>query len=312
MASIGPHARAGLAAVCIALFSSAAVLAAPTIRADEDRADKDTGRADKGRFELVTYNVAGLPEGISRSRPLANLPLIGKLLNRYDVALVQEDFAYPFELRRELGLAHSSAPFVRGDQLHFGDGLSQFARLPFTDFRRVEWQACHGLVDSFFDCLTPKGFTVARQAIGEGAFVRVVNLHMDAGWSALDRAARDAQIKQLSAALSELPSGDPVIVAGDTNILRDERDLLRPLLKQSAFVDSCAELGCSQPWRIDRVLYRSSRALRLRARQWRIAREFVDADGRPLSDHEAIVVAFDWQRREPAARAAPLQARSDQ
>ncbi len=260
----------------------------------------------------MTYNVAGLPEGISRSRPLANLPLIGKLLNSYQVALVQEDFAYPLELRRELGLAHSSAPFVRGDQLHFGDGLSQFARLPFTDFRRVEWQSCHGLVDSFFDCLTPKGFTIARQAIGEEAFVWVVNLHMDAGWSPLDRAARDAQIKQLFAALSELPPGDAVIVAGDTNVLRDERELLRPLLKRGAFVDSCVELGCPQPWRIDRVLYRSSPELRLRARQWRVAREFVDAGGRPLSDHEAVAVAFDWQRREAASRAASLEARSHQ
>jgi endonuclease/exonuclease/phosphatase family metal-dependent hydrolase len=283
MSSIGPRLRAGLSAVC-ALFASAPAAAAPL------------GSIERGRFEVLTYNVAGLPEGISRSHPLENLPLIGRLLQRYDVALVQEDFAYPFELRRQLGLAHSSEPFVRGERLHFGDGLSQFARLPFSEFRRVEWQACHGLVDSFFDCLTPKGFTIARQAIGDSAFVRVVNLHMDAGWSASDRAARESQVKQLAAALGELPARDPVIVAGDTNILESERELLSPLLKQGAFVDSCAELGCPQPWRIDRVLYRSSPELRLRARQWRIAREFVDRAGRPLSDHLAVVVAFDWQR----------------
>jgi endonuclease/exonuclease/phosphatase family metal-dependent hydrolase len=152
------------------------------------------------------------------------------------------------------------------------------------------------LVDSFFDCLTPKGFTLARQAIGEDVFVRTINLHMDAGWSALDRAARTAQIEQLAAALSELPPREPVIVAGDTNVLRDERDALRPLLEQGALVDSCAALGCPQPWRIDRVLYRSSPELRLRARKWRIAREFVDGAGRPLSDHQAVVVSFDWER----------------
>lgn len=264
---------------------------------------------ERGRFELITYNVAGLPEGISRSRPLANLPQIGKLLHRYDVAVVQEDFAYPFELRRQLGLAHSSTPFVRGDRLHFGDGLSQFARLPFSEFRRVEWQACHGLVDSFFDCLTPKGFTIARQAVAENAFVRVVNLHMDAGWSPPDRAARESQVKQLAAALGELPAREPVIIAGDTNIVGGERELLRPLLKQGAFVDSCAQLGCPQPWRIDRVLYRSSPELRLRARQWRIAREFVDATGRPLSDHLAVVVAFDWERNQ-AERSSSKQERA--
>lgn len=297
MSSIGPRLRAGLSAVC-ALLASVVAAAAPQ------------RSGERGRFEVLTYNVAGLPEGISRSQPLANLPLIGKLLNRYDVALVQEDFAYPFELRRQLGLAHASEPFVRGERLHFGDGLSQFARLPFSDFRRVEWQACHGLVDSFFDCLTPKGFTIARQAIADRAFVRVVNLHMDAGWSPPDRAARESQVKQLSAALGELPSVDPVIVAGDTNILESERELLTPLLRQGAFVDACAELSCPQPWRIDRVLYRSSPELRLRARQWRIAREFVDGSGRPLSDHLAVVVAFDWHRHEGATSSSKRQAQT--
>src|SRR5688572_3631650 len=66
----------------------------------------------KGNFELLTYNVAGLPEGISRSRPQANLPLIAQLLGRYDVALVQEDFAYPELLRGGLRLPHASPGFV--------------------------------------------------------------------------------------------------------------------------------------------------------------------------------------------------------
>jgi hypothetical protein len=44
-------------------------------------------------LRVVTYNVAGLPEGVSRSSPVANLPLIGEGLNRYDLALIQEDFA---------------------------------------------------------------------------------------------------------------------------------------------------------------------------------------------------------------------------
>ena len=45
----------------------------------------------KGSFSLLTYNVAGLPEGLSSSRPSVNMALISKLLNRYDLALVQED-----------------------------------------------------------------------------------------------------------------------------------------------------------------------------------------------------------------------------
>jgi endonuclease/exonuclease/phosphatase family metal-dependent hydrolase len=250
----------------------------------------------KGRFELVTYNVAGLPEGISRSHPLANLAPIGRLLSAYDIALVQEDFAYPEELRRELRLAHSSPPFVRGDRVDFGDGLSQFSRLAFSGFRRVPWSACHGVIDSFFDCLTPKGFSIARQSVEEGVFVQVVNLHMDAGWSSGDRAARAAQVDQLVAALGQLPQREALIVAGDTNLPAKENDVLERLLAAAELKDACAELGCPQPWRIDRVLYRSSSELSLRARKWRIAPQFVDSAGRPLSDHPAVSVAFEWQR----------------
>src|SRR4051812_45852184 len=99
--------------------AGAAGVAAPALRA-----------AQRGTLDLVTYNVAGLPEGISQSHPLRNLPLIGKRLNQYDLALVQEDFAYPLELRRELGFAHRSPAFVRGKRIDFGDGLSEFSRLP--------------------------------------------------------------------------------------------------------------------------------------------------------------------------------------
>lgn len=247
-----------------------------------------------GSLDLVTYNVAGLPEGISRSHPLANLPRIGELLNRYDVALVQEDFAYPLELRRNLRLAHASAAFERSG-LDYGDGLSQFARLPFSEYRRETWTSCHGVVDSFFDCLTPKGFTFARQSIGEGAVVHVYNLHMDAGWSAEDRDARSAQVEQLIAAIARDSSEQALIVAGDTNILRRERPLLTRLMRAVGLSDACAETRCPEPARIDRVLFRPSEQLRLRPTTWRIAPEFVDDAGRPLSDHRAVAVRFEWQ-----------------
>ncbi len=256
-----------------------------------------------GRFELVTINVAGLPEGISRSRPLANLPLIGERLNRYDIALVQEDFAYPLELRRGLRLPHATPPFERS-ALDYGDGLSQFSRLPFNEFRREAWQSCHGVVDSFFDCLTPKGFSRSRQSLGPSAFVHVYNLHMDAGWSAEDRAARAHQLVQLGEAIRRDSAGQALIVGGDTNILRRERELLEQLMRDVGLEDTCAETRCPEPWRIDRVLYRSSDRVRLRPRRWRIASEFVDAARRPLSDHRAVAVQFEWQRDAGPQRAA--------
>jgi endonuclease/exonuclease/phosphatase family metal-dependent hydrolase len=253
----------------------------------------------RGSFELVTYNVAGLPEGISRSRPLANLPRIGKLLNKYDIALVQEDFAYPLELRREIRHEHTSPAFISTNRLDFGDGLSQFARLPFSAFRRVPWATCHGVIDSFFDCLTPKGFTSVQQSLAEGVSVHVYNLHMDAGWSPGDSAAREGQIAQLVASIRRDSADAAVIVGGDTNLLSRERGLLERLLAEADLRDACAEVRCSEPWRIDRVLYRGSTELLIQARKWRIAPEFIDDKGRPLSDHLAVAVGFDWRRRSP-------------
>src|SRR5689334_5173922 len=61
-------------------------------------------RPSQGRFNVVTYNVAGLPEGLSRVHPQQNLPLIGAALNRYDLVFVQEDYAYPELLRSRLRL----------------------------------------------------------------------------------------------------------------------------------------------------------------------------------------------------------------
>lgn len=270
------------------------------LRVDGVGAAPQPAAIEGGRFTLVTYNVAGLPEGISRSRPLANLPRIGERLNAFDIALVQEDFAYPLELRRGLVHPHASSPFERSGRLDFGDGLSQFSRWPFTDFRREAWSSCHGLIDSFFDCLTPKGYSVSRQSIGPDAVVHVYNLHMDAGWSPEDRAAREGQVEQLIAAIRRGSAGQAVIVGGDTNLWGRDGRLLEHLLARAGLADACAETRCPDASRVDRVLFRSSRELQLRAAKWRVAAEFVDPARRPLSDHLAVAVEFEWKRELPA------------
>src|SRR3989339_1872987 len=47
-----------------------------------------------GQFKVLTYNVAGLPPGISQSSTLKNMSQISTHLNQYDIALVQEDFFF--------------------------------------------------------------------------------------------------------------------------------------------------------------------------------------------------------------------------
>jgi len=51
-----------------------------------------------GTFSGLTYNVAGLPQGLSGSNPATNTRLISPLLNTYDLVLNQEDFWYHADL----------------------------------------------------------------------------------------------------------------------------------------------------------------------------------------------------------------------
>lgn len=252
--------------------------------------------AASGTIKILTYNVAGLPDGVMTPHPSTNMPRIGELLGSYDLVFVQEDFAYAAELRQKLSLPYGSEPFVRGGKLDFGDGLSQFSKLPFDGYRRVPWRACNGMVDSYFDCLTPKGFTVARQTLAPGVEVDVYNLHMDAGGSNADGAAREAQLQQLAEAIVSGSSGRAVVVAGDTNIPARQRALLDRFEKQTGLTDACDALNCAEPRRIDRVLFRSSPSVRLEARRWTIDRRFIDRDKRPLSDHLAVAVELEWMR----------------
>jgi len=246
-----------------------------------------------GQLKVLTYNIAGLPDGFMTPHPSANMPQIGALLARYDLALIQEDFAYGELLRKSVKLPFQSPAFVRAGRLHFGDGLSQFAAHSFGALQREPWRACHGVVDSYFDCLTPKGFTSTRQRLAEGVELDVYNVHLDAGSSEADQLAREAQVNQLLDAIAQRSPGRAMLVAGDTN-LRSQRDLLGRLLSAAGLADACTTLHCPDPRRIDRVFYRSSPALSLVPRKWSIDRRFVDAKGQPLSDHLAVAVELDW------------------
>ena len=256
--------------------------------------------AGAGTLRVVTYNVAGLPEGISESHPVANLPVIGERLNRYDLALVQEDFAYAKALRTKLRLPFQSRPFERGDSYDFGDGLSVFSRFPFTEPERTAWRRCNGFTGDYFDCLTPKGFTRTKLELGDGAALDVYDVHLDAGYSDGDRTARTAQLDQLGAAILRYSSGNAVLVGGDFNLSADERNELEHFSETTGLADACFTLRCPDTARIDRVLFRSSPTVLVKAVRWRVAGGFLDAKGAPLSDHAPVAVDFEWKRRGDA------------
>jgi endonuclease/exonuclease/phosphatase family metal-dependent hydrolase len=256
-----------------------------------------TEGATEGAFDLLTYNVAGLPEGISGSNPVANHPQISPLLNQYDIALVQEDFAYHDLLSQDAEHPHQSVPKEPGAFPDMGDGLNRFSVFPFGELLREAWEQCSGFVGAANDCLTSKGFSVAATELAPGVLVDIYNLHMDAGGGAEDVAARDAQTQQMLATIESRSAGMAIIVAGDTNMGSDDEASLQMLLQGAQLEDACRVLACGENSRIDRIMFRSSDQIELSAESWRVDTSFVDGDGNDLSDHEAVGVDFSWALR---------------
>jgi hypothetical protein len=257
---------------------------------------------ERGTFSLLTYNVAGLPVLISQSEPIRNMPQIGQLLNLYDLALVQEDFAYHEALHTRSKHQYRSVPVVPDAKVGIGDGLNLFSRLPFSSFERVTWRACHGRFSDGADCFAAKGFTFATEQVGPNVAVDVYNLHMDSGGGPGDIEARGRQVEQLLDFMDRHSANHAVLVAGDTNMGSESESQLLSMLKRAGLHDACRTLSCGRPNLIDRVMYRSSVAVSLRVTALTVDSRFVREDGKDLSDHNAVGAVVEWTRERRVAK----------
>ncbi|MBR58152.1 MAG: hypothetical protein CMH54_09040 [Myxococcales bacterium] len=251
-------------------------------------------------FQLLTYNVAGLPQGLSSSNPELYIPMISPLLNAYDVVLVQEDFWYHDELSAAVELPYQSEPMWEEPTIEtMGDGLNRFSTFPFTDHIRVVWPNCHGHLDCASDCLATKGFSVARTELEEGVFVDIYNLHAEAGGCPEDYTARREGVLALKDHILEHSDGEAILVAGDYNLSESDpqdKELLEEFRTLTGLEETCARLSCGVD-SIDKIMIRSSESLELIPLQWEIPSNFVDANGNNLSDHPPIVGRFGWKMR---------------
>ena len=270
--------------------------------------------APSGEFLALTYNVAGLPMGLSSSMPELFTPMIGPLLNDYDVVLVQESWLTPdpnpgdpLRVYHELLVEVSEHPYKsvpaevpwgtdsdRPDAL-LGDGLNMFSDFPFGETTRVRWPTC---VETASDCLALKGFSATRMELADGVSVDVYNLHMEAGGSPEDDAARDAGIDLLVDFIADFSNGTAVIVGGDFNLHTDGEPAATQfarLLEEAGLQDACTVHECDRPGSIDKFLFRSSDALELSAESFSFETDvFVSDAGEPLSDHDPLAVRFAW------------------
>ncbi len=262
---------------------------------------ESTGDADVDstvrEFRLLTYNVAGLPQGLSSSNPELYIPMISPLLNDYDVALVQEDFWYHGELSADVELPYQSEPMWEEPTIEtMGDGLNRFTTFPFTDHIRVVWPSCHGHLDCANDCLATKGFSVARTELEEGVFVDIYNLHAEAGGCPEDYIARREGIMVLKDHILEHSDGEAIVVAGDYNLSESDpldKELLEEFRTLTGLEETCSKLSCGVD-SIDKIMIRSSESLELVPLQWEIPPEFVDSEGNDLSDHRPVMGRYRW------------------
>lgn len=266
----------------------------------EDYLDEDAGDATEGTARILTYNVAGLPQGISSSNPVEFIPQISPLLNTYDLVLAQEDFWYPEQLRADIDHPYVTVPYrtERPETENVGDGLNRFSRYPFGRFERRAWPRCHGQFDCASDCLASKGFSYARTLLANGVVVDVYNLHMEAGGCTEDLTARAEGVETLIAFALEHSEGQAIVMGGDFNlhVVRDEEDgvLYDHLMTALGLRDACWDVDCGDE-RIDRFLLRDSDQVALTTTAWSVPREFVSPEGEDLSDHKPIAIELQWR-----------------
>lgn len=277
--------------------------------------------AQAGTVSVLTYNVAGLPQGINPDQfPAINTVKISPKLNAYDLVGVQEDFNYHADLVSQIDHPHQSVKDTSGRDPYFfgfGDGLNTFSRSPFSSFTRVMWTDCNGYFDAASDCLAPKGFTLARHTLAPGVEVDVYNLHAEAGGGAADVAARQSNLRQLYAFIEANSADRAVIVMGDTNSRYTRADDILPELVSAvgltdvwvervrggvapgigaALTAGCAAApGGPDCETIDKIFYRSGGGVVLTPLSYQIPAEFVDEAGAPLSDHRPTSVVFDFR-----------------
>jgi protocatechuate 3,4-dioxygenase beta subunit len=285
-----------------------------------------SAEGETGTFRALTYNVAGLPEGISGSHPAVNTPLISPLLNGYDLVLVQEDWidpdppVPPFDFFHDDLISQVTHPYLsepappplgndpRRPSALVADGLNRLSRFPFGPLDRVMWPNCFGELigddGGAADCGSQKGFSVATHTFATGVTVDVYNLHAEAGGTALDAQYSAEDFEVLARYIQAHSAGHAVIVGGDYNLHTDRPDeqaIFERFLAEAGLTDVCDVVDCgTDADRIDKFVFRSGGGVELQALDHHFEREvFVDGAGAPLSDHDALAVTFRWRRQVP-------------
>lgn len=267
--------------------------------------------ATSGELNLVTYNVAGLPEIISSAKTerSSSIQLIGERLKDFDIVNVQEDFNYNNYLYQK-----NKHPYRTKNKgaVPFGDGLSTLSKYPIQWFQRVAWEDCNGA-----DCLTPKGFSFATIQLAPDVFVDVYNVHATAQDDLNAALARQKNIQQLERFIATHSSCNALLIMGDFNahyaykndklkVFQENLDLLDAwvILNNNAVFPQVNPAFTAKPAlqlnshceSIDKIYFRNSDQLLFSPQEYRLEKDlFSTEEGEALSDHCAIALKLKWE-----------------
>ncbi len=267
----------------------------------------------EGELYILTYNVAGLPEGISSSSPATYTSFISSLINEYDIVHVQEDFCY-----HDLLISNNTHSYITQPMpcVPEGDGLNTFSNFPIRNLDRNAWTDCSG-----FDCLTPKGFSYTQIEIEPELWVDFYNIHCNAGGSDADKAARRNNLFQIMEYIQTHSSDRPIIVMGDFNSrYTREGDTIRTFLDNGFSdlwidlinndivpphgdkLDGCEPLQTSATCEsIDKIFFRGNSEIEFTSIDFQFGdddRYFYNGDlNQPLSDHSPVVARIRYQSK---------------
>ena len=260
-------------------------------------------------FSMVAYNVQARPFFDDSKHKFT---FISDVLNAYDIVAVQEcfkDYQRLWEGTRHPVRIYDAS--LKAPWKVVGSGLSMLARFPL-----ISWAQHHyTTAGDFQNKPASKGILFLRLDIG-GQPLDVYTTHMEAGKTPEAMVSRRQQAIELIGFVQEhSPLQHPLVLLGDFNMqptkkadrLPESRMLQTPLdfstfsqhqvfdaLRLNLGLQRAAEtLGIPPHKCVDHVLYRDGARARLEPRVWqRDAPAFYDPEGKPLSDHEPLIVRF--------------------
>ena len=269
-------------------------------------AGPETESPKTAELSLLVYNTHGLPELIAGDKPRERFPKIGELTKGYDLSLLQEDFAH-----HDLLLQHVRRPTdaVQGSDARIpecmvcsGSGLTLVSNLPKSDWQVRSsfkpFDTCSGWVSGLNDCFAQKGFQLITLENTLGHRIFMVNTHLDAGRSELDREARASQLDQIALTLETEAGSSAILLAGDLNLhweTPSDNELLQNFVQRLNLVAAQKGGDASSSWQtLDYIYYRSSKETTLSLMSSGEDVAFT-SEGKPLSDHPALFANFTIQ-----------------